>query len=527
MKISKIQKVFLIFILVSATILPGIGFAETSVEEPEVRIGVIPTSESMQLGSTGDFTISDKNTGMELFAGANEDVTVALESTSEIETFFRLQTAWSSNQAVVEDWLQLAQSHGYPTYLEPHLNGWRLIIGEFPLNASWGEREQFRQEVIEKGLAGPDAFWREITLVDGETTIRISSGDEEVITSNPIKIHSDNNLVRFNGSNYRGNGEVVFNSSGTLAGVNILPVDDYVLGVVPHELPPDPFGGMDAIEAQKAQAIAARTYALNNLGKHNNDGFDLLPTTADQVYGGYDSEHPISTEAVRDTSGIVATYEGDLISTVYHSTSGGFTANNEDIWNSPAVPYLRGIPDAERGRAAENVPSLEVFKNSANATSLRAAKEGDFEADWSRYHRWTIDWTAEEITQVLSNTFNTDVGQVLEINVLERSDSGRVYEIEFVTENGTFYEKKDQIRWALQYINASGNESPLLSTLFYIEPIQDPRTKEVIGFEAYGGGWGHGIGMSQTGAVGMAVKGASFEEILKHYYQGIELELYY
>ena len=526
-KLKALMKFFLVFILVSGIILPGAVNSAAENTEPDVRVGVVPTADSINVGSTGDFEIKDKDSGTILYTGLNEEVTVSLESTADIETNFRLQTAFTTSQSAVDTWIAQAQAEGYPTYIESYLNGWRLLIGEFPVDASWGDRNDFKNEVIAKGLAGGDSFWRQITIVEGETTIRISGNEAEVVTEKPITVEGENGLVLIGGSTYRGTGEVGFNSGGTLAGINIVKLDDYVQGVVPHELPPEPFGGLDAVEAQKAQAIAARTYALNNLGKRSSDGYDLLPTTSDQVYGGYDNEHPISTEAVQDTAGIVATYDGELITTVYHSTSGGYTANNEDIWNSAAVPYLRGVPDAERGRASENVPSLKVFKNNANSTSLRAAKEGDFEADWSRYHRWNFEWTAEEISLVVSNRFNIEVGEVFEINVTERSDSGRVYEIEFVTENGTFYEHKDQVRWALQYINASGNPSPLLSTLFYIEPVKNNKTNEAAGFKVYGGGWGHGIGMSQTGAVGMAIKGSSYEQILKHYYQGIELELYY
>ena len=154
-------------------------------------------------------------------------------------------------------------------------------------------------------------------------------------------------------------------------------------------------------------------------------------------------------------------------------------------------------------------------------------KKGDFEANWSRYYRWNFEWTAEEISQVLSTYYNTNVGRVLEINVTERSSSGRVATIEFVTENGTFYEYKDQIRWALQYINASGNPAVLLSTLFIIEPVIDNETDEVTGFKVNGGGWGHGVGMSQVGAVGMAEAGYTYDVILKHFYTGIDLETRY
>ncbi|SET06657.1 SpoIID/LytB domain protein [Oceanobacillus limi] len=502
-----------------STAFSSVSFAEENTQM--IRIGVVPTAENVKLGSNGDFTIVNKVTGEVIYSGSDEEVSVQLDSTAEIQTNYRLQVAWTTSNSYVEDWLNRAEIGGYDTYIEPYNNGWRLYIGAFAEDAPWGDRNAFREEVISSGLAGNDSFWKVVTVSNGESLIKVTGQDFEEIISNPIQVRSDDDLVLIDGKNYRGIGEVAFNSNNTLAGINELPLEEYLYGVVPHELPPEPY---NELEAQKSQAVAARTYAISGLGKRSNDGYDLLPTTSDQVYGGYEVEHPISTQAVQETSGIVATYEGELISAVYHSTSGGFTANNNDIWDSAPVDYLQGVPDAQRGKAFDNVPSLNVFKNSSNPKSLRAVKKGDFESDWSRYHRWHFEWTPDEISNVLSTYFNTEVGEVYEINVVERSNSGRVLEIEFVTENGNFYEFKDRIRWALQYINANGDPAVLLSTLFYVEPIVDKKTKELSGFEVYGGGWGHGVGLSQTGAMGMAVKGHTFDEILKHYYQGIELE---
>jgi stage II sporulation protein D len=318
--------------------------------------------------------------------------------------------------------------------------------------------------------------------------------------------------------------EVIVNSSGTLAGVNELPMEEYLYGVVPRELPPVPYGEP---EAQKAQAVAARTYALRGLGKRSADGYDLLPTTSDQVYGGYSAEQPVSTAAVDATRGIVAVKGGQLIDALFSSTTGGWTANNEEVYNSAPIDYLRSVPDEERGAALEHVPSLEVFKNAANPKSLRAEHSGSFESDWSRYHRWTFAWSAQEISDVLSTAYSQPVGTVHEINVLQRGPSGRVMEIEFVTDAGRFYQTKDRIRSTLRYINADGAQASLLSTLFYIEPVMDNATNTVTGYRVYGGGWGHGVGMGQTGAVGMADKGASYGAILKHYYQGIDLVAWY
>lgn len=522
--VKKVGLLLLICLLAFSSFLVGgsTSFAES--ETQMIRIGVVPTAESIQIGSTNDFTITDKETGEIIYSGESTEVVVELSSSASIETNYRLQTSWTTSVPYMQDWLNRAEAAGYETYVEGYNGGWRLLIGKFPQDAPWGEREAFRQQMIAEGFAGSDSYWRVITISSGDTEIRLRADDFETIVPNAIQISSNSGIIKINGSQYRGIGEVGFNSTGTLAGINELPLEEYLYGVVPRELPPVPYG---EIEAQKSQAVAARTYAISGLGKRSADGYDLLPTTSDQVYGGYDVEHPISTQAVQETEGIVATYNGKLIDAVYHSTSGGFTANNEDVWNSDPIPYLRGVPDSQRGKGKDKVPSLEIFKNHANPKSLRAQRKGDFEADWSKYHRWNFEWSKEEISEILSDYYSTDVGEVYGINVLERANSGRVLEIQFITENGAFYEYKDRVRWALKYINADGEQSVLLSTLFYIEPVVDKKTKQLTGFKAYGGGWGHGVGLAQTGAMGMAVKGHTYDEILKHYYQGITLEEWY
>ncbi|HET9449817.1 MAG TPA: hypothetical protein VFO83_03000, partial [Aggregicoccus sp.] len=175
------------------------------------------------------------------------------------------------------------------------------------------------------------------------------------------------------------------------------------------------------------------------------------------------------------------------------------------------------------GRALEHVPSLEVFRNHANPQSLRALREGDFESDWARLHRWTYTWSAAEMRQVVSAFAGRDVGRVLAIDVTERGPSGRALRIEYVTEVGTFVDTKDKIRASLRFVNATGSLQNLPSTLFFIEPVLARRTGEVTGFVAHGGGFGHGVGLAQTGAVGMAQRRATYEEILRHYYRGVEL----
>jgi stage II sporulation protein D len=140
--------------------------------------------------------------------------------------------------------------------------------------------------------------------------------------------------VRFNDKPYRGRIEVFANRRGSLTVVNVIGLEDYVKGVVPNEL------SFPALEALKAQAIAARTYALKNRDQFASEGFDLLPTTRSQVYGGLTTETTLTTRAVDETRGVVATHHGQPINALYTSTCGGRTEDAENIFND-AVPYLR------------------------------------------------------------------------------------------------------------------------------------------------------------------------------------------
>jgi stage II sporulation protein D len=142
--------------------------------------------------------------------------------------------------------------------------------------------------------------------------------------------------VKLNGKSYRGKIEVFVNSRGTLTVVNVVPMEDYLLGVVPREL------GLPSLEAQKAQAIAARTYAVANKDGFASQGFDLLPTVWSQVYGGVSAENSMATQAVQQTRGVVATHNGKPINALYTSTCGGRTENSENIFEFNE-PYLRGV----------------------------------------------------------------------------------------------------------------------------------------------------------------------------------------
>jgi stage II sporulation protein D len=478
-----------------------------------IRIGVVPTATSITIGSAGDYTIRAKTSGAVLLSGNNGGASVVL--TTPAVTKWYVQVACAS-AAGLPALIAKLEADGHPYVLEPIAACTRVLVGDFLLSQSFTIRNNFRLLLVSQGY-DPGSFGT--TRVVSVPTYKLTQGATVVNSTQPPVATSSTGIVTINGAPYRGAAEVIGNSAGGIAGVNELPIEQYLYGVVPRELGPVAF---PEVEAQKAQAIAARTYALRGLGKRAADGYDLLATTSDQVYGGYAAEHPVSSAAVDATAGVALTFDGSLIDALYSSATGGHSADSEESF-STVIPYLRGVPDAERGEALEHVPSLEVFRSHANARSLRGAREGDFESDWSGRHTWTFEWSAQEISNVLSAWRGTPVGAVSAINVLQRGPSGRVLLIEYVTEAGTFTHARDAIRSSLRFIGAGNVLSNLPSTLFFIEPSPNREGAFVV----HGAGFGHGVGLGQTGAVGMAEKGHSYEEILRHYYTGVDLAVMY
>ncbi len=166
------------------------------------------------------------------------------------------------------------------------------------------------------------------------------SGAESLTTSElslAVAPSSPGSWVEVNGSPYRGYLEIFVNVSNRLTVVNVVNLEDYLKGVVPAELSPAVF---PQIEAVKAQAVAARTYAIRHLGQYAGEGFDICSTPACQVYRGFGAEQRMSSEAVVETAGRILTYEGEPIDALYTSTCGGHTEDVQNVFAGSAQPYL-------------------------------------------------------------------------------------------------------------------------------------------------------------------------------------------
>ncbi len=313
------------------------------------------------------------------------------------------------------------------------------------------------------------------------------------------------------------------NSGGKLTIINSVPLENYLLGVVPSEM-----HGKFPLEALKAQAIAARTKAMLALASEENEhkekGFDLCATVHCQVYSGSDRETSATNEAVAQTFGSVLQNRGALVQTTYMAVCGGHTENNENAWDGPARSHLRGVFDGQGapgllGDFLTNESYVEkwVSQNSPANCNLVTVDAPESMNYAKKYFRWRVKERRAKIEKALREATKEDFGQLRDILPILRGVSGRIKRVKIIGTKKSFsIDKELNIRRAL-------HPQTLYSSCFIVKKsFQDgaglPET-----FTFIGAGWGHGVGMCQIGAAGMARKGADFETILTRYYNGVEI----
>lgn len=240
---------------------------------------------------------------------------------------------------------------------DPRIDLYRVRVGRY---ASREAAEREGRRLAQRGLTGA---W---VVAEGgglrEPALRVTQrGRSWTVPGRTLAFDAaGDGAIRVEGRRYRGRIEIFLNERGLLNVINELPVEQYLRGVVPREMGPAVF---DELEALKAQAVAARTYAVANLGEFRDEGYDICATPRCQVYGGVEDEHPLSDRAVAATAGEVALYEGRPIDALYSSTCGGHTENVEVVFPLKRAAYLRGVPCMEGGvsRLAGDLPSGVAF----------------------------------------------------------------------------------------------------------------------------------------------------------------------
>jgi stage II sporulation protein D len=376
-----------------------------------------------------------------------------------------------------------------------------------------------------------------IGLREGKFVINntVVEGDRLLIApKRSASMEREERLIEINNRRYRGVVEVFRTQGATgITAVNVLPVDDYIYGLMVRDLSPE-----WPEHALKAQTVAARTFALYSIGKHKNEGFDLCATSDCSVYEGQVAEDAKLLKAINDTRGIVLTYQGYLTAAMYHLSSGGYTENSETVL-AKAYPYLRGVPDADQT---------------------------------SPYFQWQKKITPAELEVLLKNNgYNLGALSAIELskktpapmNVPDRGISGRIRTITFIGKGGVVVLTGEKVQQLLSVpsslfdikiaVPASSIESNITDSYGDrdVKQIQinlppsssgglltdrdgihriSGQKNETIFFEGFG--WGHGLGLSQWGAKAMAEKAINpgsdyYVSILRYYYQGVKIDQWY
>ncbi len=315
---------------------------------------------------------------------------------------------------------------------------------------------------------------------------------------------------------YRGELYAVVDADGLLAAVNVVGAETLLEGVVPAEL----FASAPQ-EALKAQAVAARNHLLSKLGRrHHDDPFHLCAEQHCQVYAGTAKEDPRATAAVRATAGQALFLDGRLVEAVYSSSCGGYTEDNDAVWGDASERALRARPDFD----VDAHPELAKFAAGLSKDLLRDWFASVPDTYCAHAHgaradkfRWSRSFNANELEATVARAYPA-IGRLQGIQVDERGPGGRVISLRLNGARGHAV-----VLHELPIRQLFGN---LNSGAFVVEE-QRGKAGQLLGVTFRGGGWGHGVGMCQLGAIGRAEAGHAYRRILSHYYNGAEVKVLY
>ena len=366
---------------------------------------------------------------------------------------------------------------------------------------------------------------KRIQLLDassGQLLMIVNS--EAKIKAAPKEVQGKTCSLQYKAKKYRGSITLQSLTESDITIINELPFDQYLYSVVPSEMPYSWH-----TEALKAQAVAARNYAIVTMGRHTAHGFDLCSTEHCQAYNGVAQENSRTTEAINATKGKILTYDGKLVTTYFHSSSGGHTEDIENIWGG-SLPYIKGVEDQY---------------------SLGSPNDN-----------WTLKLDKAEIKDKLAKS-GIDLGDIIDIKPLECSSYGRVTKLEIKGVKDTKIFEREKIRTVLGskalksiwyeldtdadiFVRGSllGNSEEGRATNMYVvsaagkAKVRIPSNKITVkgmsssvaynvtpgAYTFNGKGFGHGLGMSQYGAKGMAEAGNNYQKILEYYYQGAKVQ---
>ncbi len=452
----------------------------------------------------------------------------------------------------------------------------------------WADRSAAEQAGRALQRRGLDAFWVVAEghgPVDPELAVTVDGASHRVVGRRFALHAAHGGWLEFDGRRFRGALVVYLNDRGSLNVVNEVSLEDYLRGVVPRELGPDSY---PQLEALKAQAVAARSYTLRNLGGFAEEGYDLCGTPKCQVYGGAGAEHPLSDRAVRETAGEVLLGDSEAIEALYTATCGGHTEDVEVVFPLKSADYLRGVACIEAGavRLAGRqagaaapaawthpvaggmrlVPIRGTFEQLTGADLILRLTDRDFLA--ARVGRSTATWVQRGAAAPLAAALELLPGDELDVYLADgvvatvvqhlhadaqslppphgrlrwsrfRSDEElaasvrqRFPEMEF--RGFDVLSRGPSGRVGRIRIDGAQGDAVEIAGLPVRWVLDVPETWFTVrrerprggraGWRFAGRGWGHGVGLCQAGSYAMSRRGHDYREILAHYYSGSRLE---
>ena len=503
--------------------LTGASVPATKVSDVELKIGIVQRFAS----NPDDELILEPTEGDKLkLTFTNDKKLQTLVTANPV----KIQTAMLPlSQPVLDERLVLGTFRTFET-AEDSAEMWRkkgieVEIAQPERWQVWAKREVYDTPLLRRLLLkSVKESGRKTAYVDSKVLRRVPQASWVVngyrYNRNNLQISSSKNLIKVNNKSgesktkrlYAGRLNLQPNAYGTYSLVNNVPLETYLRGVVPYEI-----GSKAPQAAMEAQAIIARTYALRNLRRFEVDDYQLCADTHCQVYYGLKGATEKTDKAIAATRSMVLTYKNVLVDALYSSTTGGVTASFDSVWNGEERPYLKPVIDTAQDVWDLSQRSLADEKNFRLFMSLN---KGFNETD-QKWFRWSRESSLENITKGLQkflkvkNSPFAKFKTVKNIQVVERSKGGRILKLAVDTDIGTFHLYKDEVRSAFF--------APR-STLFYLKAL-NKGTPGTWGYQFVGGGLGHGVGLSQIGAMNLANLGWKNGRILKFYYPGTQIQM--
>ena len=371
--------------------------------------------------------------------------------------------------------------------------------------------------------------------------IDVTNNADGTFTLHGVTIGKDYHWERKEDQTFMGELKIIREPNGQMTAVNIINIEDYLVSVISSEMSPNA-----SLEFLKAAAVISRSWVVGKIIDRSKTATRMtttpLPARKEQgteelepslitwqdhedhtLYDVCADDHcqryqgvtkatnPNAKRAVEETRGEVLTYQGEVCDCRFSKCCGGRMEEFSTCWQDKDMPYLQALEDRD--------PKDGTILCDTSDPAILSQVLNDYDQETADFYRWTVTYTQEQLSDLLSRKLDHNFGQIVELKPLKRGKSGRIYELQIVGTKASLTIGKELI------IRSALSESHLYSSAFDVEMSYSPTLKDIPAtFTLHGKGWGHGVGLCQIGAAVMGAKGYTYREILAHYYPDTVIE---